>query len=98
MLRQAGSKPAPITSQLRILPEVPDNSPGQSKHRPIVEERQKNGRKISYRCLVGCYGTPVLRNLQRLTASINVTKASKILGGNRRSGPEQKNGQNARRQ
>src|SRR5260370_945134 len=101
MLRQACSKAAPITGQLRILPKVTDNSPGQSEYGSVVEERQKNGRKIRDRGLVGCDGTPIgrsLRSPRRLTASINVTKARKILGGDCRSGPEQRNGQNAQRQ
>src|SRR5206468_12241275 len=74
--------------------------PGQSEYRSVVKERQKNGRKIGDRGLVRLDGSPVgcsLRTLQRLTASINVTKAREILGGNCRSGPEQRNGQNVRR-
>src|SRR5437764_6501422 len=99
MLRQACSKAAPVTGQLRILPKVADNSPGQSEYRSVVKEGQKNGGKIGDGGLVGLDGPPVrcsLHSLRRLTASINVTKACEILGGNCRSGPEQN--ENARHQ
>ena len=38
MLRQACSKAAPVTGQLRILPKVADNGPGQSEYRSVVKE------------------------------------------------------------
>src|SRR5206468_5340535 len=101
MLRQACSKAAPVTGQLRILPKVADNGPRKSEYRSVIKEGQKNGRKIGDRGLVRLDGSPVgcsLRSSGRLTSSINVTKAREILGGNCRSGPERRNGQNARRQ
>src|SRR6266481_2804858 len=101
MLRQACSKAAPVTGQLGILPKVADNGPGQSEYRSVVKEGQENGRKIGDGGLVRLDGSPVgcsLRSSRRLTASINVTKAREILGGNCRSGPKQRNGQNARSQ
>src|SRR5437667_12528213 len=100
MLRQACSKAAPITSHLRILPKVADNGPGQSEYRSVVKEGYKNGGKIGDGGLVRLDGSPVGRSLRSprwLTTGINVTKACEILGGNCRSGPEQRNGQNARR-
>src|SRR6266481_5751393 len=101
MLRQACSKAAPVTGQLGILPKVADNGPGQSEYRSVVKEGQENGGKIGDGGLVSLDGSPVgcsLRSPGRLTSSINVTKAREILGGNCRSRPEQRNGQNARRQ
>src|SRR5205085_1258961 len=71
--------------------------PGSPNTGPLL----KNGGKIGDGGLVRLDGSPVggsLRSPRRLTASINVTKAREILGGNCRSGPEQRNGQNARRQ
>src|SRR5437773_3973460 len=101
MLRQVCSKAAPITGQLCILPKVADNGPGQSEYRSVVKEGQENGGKIGDGGLVRLDGSPVgcgLRSPRRFTARINVTKARKILGGNCRSGPEQRNGQNTRPQ
>src|SRR6266496_5890025 len=101
MLRQACSKAAPVTGQLRILPNVANNGPRKSEYRSVIKEGQKNGRKIGDGGLVRLDGSPVgcgLRSARRLTARINVTKAREILGGSCRSGPEQRNGQNVRRQ
>src|SRR6266487_5637364 len=101
MRRQACSEAAPVTGQLRILPKVADNGPRKSEYRSVIKEGQKNGGKIGDGGLVCLDGSPVgcnLRSPGRLTAGINVTKAREILGGNCRSGPEQRNGQNTRRQ
>src|SRR5439155_18074389 len=90
-----------ITSNLRILPKVADNGPGQSEYRSVVKEGYKNGGKIGDGGLVCLDGSPVgcsLSSPRRLTTGINVTKACEILGGNCRSGPEQRNGQNTRPQ
>src|SRR6266480_3607303 len=99
MRREACSKAAPVPGQLRILPKVSDDGPGQSEYRSVVKEGQENGGKIGDGGLVRLDGSPVgcsLRSRRRLTARINVTKAREILGGNCRSGPEQN--ENARRQ
>src|SRR5260370_42031724 len=73
MLRQACSKAAPVTGQLRILPKVADNGPGQSKYGPVIKERQKNGGEIGHGGLVRWHWSPVggcLRSFQRLGANI----------------------------
>src|SRR5206468_8732442 len=100
MLRQVCSKAAPITGQLRILPKVADNGPGQSEYRSVVKEGQENGGKIGDVGLVRLDGSPVecsLRSLRRLTTGINVTKAREILVRFGNCHREQRNGQNARR-
>src|ERR1700680_3095905 len=101
MLRQACSEAAPITGQLRILPKVADNGPGQSEYRSVVKEGQKNGRKIRDGGLVRLDGSPVgssLRSSRQLTASINMTKAREVLVRFGNCHREQRNGENARRQ
>jgi len=47
MLRQARSKAAPITSQLRILPEVATTVPGSPNTGPLLKKGKKNGERLA---------------------------------------------------